>query len=301
LLIIATVGLACSRREPRGTAAEFVLEPAKQFLTSATIEVPHDQVRLAAREIEEAIIAKQNQSFHWQSKGHGCDPHDLRRPNSVSELREPEGLDGCPAGMARLAGKNWCVDRWEAHLVEVLDDGTERAWTPYFNPGTLAVRAKSAPGAVPQGYISQLQASDACNAAGKRLCRDEEWLAACRPVHGRVFPLGTCNDHRDVHPAQQYLGVQDTSAFAQLEHPCINQVPDSLMLTGEKPECVTPEGVFDMVGNLHEWTADPNGTFRGGYYVDTWRNGRGCEYVTTRHEAAYWDYSTGFRCCSDMN
>jgi len=24
-----------------------------------------------------------------------------------------------------------------------------------------------------------------------------------------------------------------------------------------------------MMGNLHEWTADPAGTFRGGFYVDT--------------------------------
>jgi formylglycine-generating enzyme len=69
--------------------------------------------------------------------------------------------------------------------------------------------------------------------------------------------------------------------------------------TGAKKACATPEGVFDIVGNLHEWTADPAGTFRGGYYVDTWLNGHGCDYVTTRHDAAYWDYSIGFRCCAD--
>ena len=28
-----------------------------------------------------------------------------------------------------------------------------------------------------------------------------------------------------------------------------------------------------MVGNLHEWTADSEGTFRGGYYMDTTING----------------------------
>jgi formylglycine-generating enzyme required for sulfatase activity len=54
-----------------------------------------------------------------------------------------------------------------------------------------------------------------------------------------------------------------------------------------------------MVGNLHEWTAAVNGTFRGGYYLDTKINGEGCDYKTTAHEPNYHDYSTGFRCCKD--
>jgi sulfatase modifying factor 1 len=54
-----------------------------------------------------------------------------------------------------------------------------------------------------------------------------------------------------------------------------------------------------MVGNLHEWTNDPNGTFQGGYYLDTHQNGDGCGYRTTAHEFTYHDYSTGFRCCAD--
>ena len=59
-------------------------------------------------------------------------------------------------------------------------------------------------------------------------------------------------------------------------------------------------GVFDMVGNVHEWVADPNGTFRGGYYLDTTLNGEGCNYRTDAHDATYHDYSTGFRCCADL-
>ena len=51
--------------------------------------------------------------------------------------------------------------------------------------------------------------------------------------------------------------------------------------------------------NLHEWVDDPNGTFRGGYYMDTERNGDGCKYATTAHDFGYHDYSTGFRCCMD--
>jgi hypothetical protein len=53
------------------------------------------------------------------------------------------------------------------------------------------------------------------------------------------------------------------------------------------------------MGNLHEWIADPRGTFKGAFYVDTVINGDGCRYTTTAHNNQYWDYSTGFRCCAD--
>jgi hypothetical protein len=54
-----------------------------------------------------------------------------------------------------------------------------------------------------------------------------------------------------------------------------------------------------MVGNLHEWTADPEGTLRGGFYLDTSKLGEGCDYAAVGHDVKYRDYSTGFRCCAD--
>jgi hypothetical protein len=269
----------------------------------------HVKALKSAREKESAILERHNKAYRWEMKGQICDPHELVRANAGKDLREPPGLGGCPPGMAPVPHlKNVCVDRWEAHVVEVLDDGTEHTWSPFFNPGALRTRAKSTPGAIPQGYISQIQAGAACAEAKKRLCRDEEWIAACRGSKNTQFPYGkdekrgTCNDQRAEHPAQQYLESRDLSVFTKLEHPCISQVPDSLLRTGTKKECATPDGVFDIVGNLHEWTASTEGImgrFRGGYYVDTWLNGRGCDYVTTRHAVSYWDYSTGFRCCAD--
>jgi sulfatase modifying factor 1 len=267
----------------------------------------HVKALKAVRDREGTQVSKTNKSFRWESKGKVCDPHELVRPNAGKDLREPPGLGGCPPGMAAVKSKpGLCVDRWEAHVVELLEDDTEHTWSSFFNPGQLRVRAKSAPNAVPQAYISQVQAVTACANAGKRLCKDDEWVAACRSVNNTRFPYGadekrgTCNDHRDQHPAMQYLESHDLSVFTKLEHPCINQLADSLLPGGAKKECVTPEGVFDIVGNLHEWTADPSGHFRGGYYVDTWLNGHGCDYVTTAHEARYWDYSTGFRCCASI-
>ena len=35
-------------------------------------------------------------------------------------------------------------------------------------------------------------------------------------------------------------------------------------------------------------------------YVDTHRNGPGCDYATRAHYPTYHDYSIGFRCCADV-
>jgi formylglycine-generating enzyme required for sulfatase activity len=82
--------------------------------------------------------------------------------------------------------------------------------------------------------------------------------------------------------------------------PRLNQLEGTLTRSGERTGCTNEYGVFDMVGNLHEWVmSSGRPTFRGGYYQDTHINGDGCAYHTTAHAAAYHDYSTGFRCCAD--
>jgi hypothetical protein len=216
---------------------------------------------------------------------------------------EPPGVGGCPAGMTPAGAA--CIDRWEAALV--LDEaGGPRGWSPYANPGTRTVRAVSAPGLVPQGYINGVQAGGACARAGKRLCTDTEWLRACQGSAGTTYPYGNtrepgrCNDARTCHPAVQYFQSSDSSVFNMIGHACLDQLPDGLARTGAHATCASADGAYDLMGNLHEWTADPAGTFRGGFFVDTVVNGQGCLYRTTAHDTSHWDYSTGFRCCADL-
>ena len=231
-----------------------------------------------------------------------CDPDIYPDPDPNADLIEPIGDPGCPDGMAAI--EDFCVDRYEAALLELLPDGTETPHSPYHNPGATPVRAVSLPDAIPQGYIDAHRAAAACNASGKRLCTDAEWLRACRFTDDRTYPYGParqpglCNDARARHPAVE-LFPDAPNPFDHIQDACINQLPDALAPTGSHPECVTPEGLYDLMGNLHEWTADPQGTFRGGFYVDTVRNGNGCLYRTTAHDRSHYDYSTGFRCCAD--
>lgn len=225
-----------------------------------------------------------------------------------------EGKPGlCPNGMAYVAveGLNaYCIDRWEAQVVE-LRGKEEIAHAPTQPVTKLTVKAVTRAGVTPQGYISKNEAEAACKAAKKRLCSGEEWQHACKGKKPTTFPYGDerksgyCNDSgraplTALHPE---LGEQVYASGEAMNDPRINEAPNTVAPTGSFTHCRNAFGVFDMVGNLHEWTADVHdgsrGTFRGGYYQDTHLNGDGCGYRTTAHDVSYHDYSTGFRCCAD--
>jgi len=190
-----------------------------------------------------------------------------------------------------------CVDRWEAFLVD---------HSPYDAPTAPGI-ASAAEGAVPQGYISGELAQASCEAAGKRLCTATEWMRACGGPDATTYPYGdvydpdACNtSYAGDHPVCDYFGTCDgVWDTAHMNDPGINQQPGTEDASGTNPGCVTPEGIYDLHGNLHEWTSDPDGTFKGGFYADASINGAGCTYTTTAHDFTYHDYSTGFRCCQD--
>ncbi len=204
--------------------------------------------------------------------------------------------------------KRYCIDRWEASLVE-LDETGEHEFSPFAVVDGHDVRAISAPGVFPQGYVSGTQARAACARSGKRLCSPMEWRKACvgprtlQYGYANAREHGRCNDAgRSPMRAIWGLSVDSTPEEwnpLKMNDERLNQLPGSLARTGSHAGCTNEYGVVDMVGNLHEWTSDPNGTFQGGYYLDTKLNGEGCAYATTAHDVAYHDYSTGFRCCAD--
>jgi formylglycine-generating enzyme required for sulfatase activity len=207
----------------------------------------------------------------------------------------------------------FCIDRWEAYVVEIAPNGAEVPHSPYdvITDGAT-MRAKSAADVVPQGYISQLQAGAACANAGKRLCTKDEFLLACEgpdpsnwyPYGGETHIPGYCNEGKG-SSMPMFFGMDATQwTYAEFNDPRLNEWDGGLADSADYPHCVSPYGVYDLVGNLHEWGADPpdvngHGRFRGGFYGDAELNGPGCLYVTSAHEVAYHDYSTGFRCCKD--
>jgi formylglycine-generating enzyme len=281
---------------------------------AAAVRTPPSFARRASTGIESAAPGERGTkaksfSLAWMTKDTGS-VEPVLPPEVASDAAPLASASPCPAEMA-LVDDRVCVDRWEGSLVELAPDG-ERPWSPFaaVDGQDGRVRAASLPGVIPQGYISGQQAVAACSASGKRLCTSEEWQRACRGPENTPFPYGstrqrgTCNDDvRRVHPVAEVgalLDIKRSELWTRgMNNPLINQLPQSLLPTGERAECTNAYGVFDMVGNLHEWVDDPSGTFRGGYYMDTTQNGDGCGYATTAHGFTYHDYSTGFRCCMD--
>jgi sulfatase modifying factor 1 len=219
----------------------------------------------------------------------------LELPANPESMRE----NGCPSDMARVGHS--CVDKYEGSLVEVTEDGSEAPFSPYEAPNGHHVRAVSRADVVPQAHISMVEASRACKASGKRLCQAAEWKTACRGPEATRYPYGNervpgaCVDTGRTSPMS--VLHQGEHSASTMNDPMANQLEGTVEKTGAAEACTNGYGVHDMVGNIHEWTDD--GSFRGGYYLDTSQNGEGCDYRTTAHSPIYYDYSTGFRCCAD--
>ncbi len=248
-------------------------------------------------------------------------PPLVTQPEATSEApAPPPAPPTCPEGMAlveRYQGA-YCIDRWEAALVR-LEAGAAAVTHP-FNQNVDGIEAKvsavSRRGVRAQGYISGKQAARACSNAGKRLCEVDEWVRACRGPKLTRYPYGDerrpnlCNDRfkvLDHHPVPILWkkDPQDPLDEKLMWHPRfmndkrLLELPNTTAPTGAYAKCTNDYGVYDMVGNQHEWVNDPEGTFFGGFFMDTFQNGQGCEYRTGGHPFDYHDYSTGFRCCAD--
>jgi len=177
----------------------------------------------------------------------------------------------CPGhdDMVRVVDSSFCIDRFEA----AVEDG----------------RAVSLPGAVPRSRVSWQQARDACGAAGKDLCPSAVWRHACNPAAGQcpgmAFPYGC-----DFSPGN----CVDPTAF-DLSATCA--APQT---TGSREGCVSALGVFDMSGNLFEWTLDADDQGRRAINGGSFWHGGGFALACTTQSFASPGWASpdqGFRCC----
>lgn len=243
---------------------------------------------------------------------------------SATSAPAPPAPSPCPEEMAHVG--TYCIDRWEAHLV--LADAPDQVLPYYETPKPKAkIAARSKAGIHPQGYINRKDAAKACKAAQKRLCSAKEWHGACigsqktRYPYGESEIKGRCNTNKD-HLMQQMFGMNVKFTYGlHYNNPKLLKEPGFLAKTGDFSDCANDYGLYDMVGNLHEWIADDGsislakkipldfgpellgapgtGVFMGGYFSSQGEHGRGCVYATATHSPDYHDYSTGFRCCRD--
>jgi formylglycine-generating enzyme len=181
---------------------------------------------------------------------------------------------------ARRELKRFCIDRYE--------------W-----PNRAGVR--------PQVLTQWTEARALCSGAGKRLCRDTEWLFACEGeamlpyTYGYVRDPTICVlDRLYIEPGDAFLRWDACLAdpackarFARL---------DQREPAGASAKCVSPFGVFDMNGNVNEWVEVPGATYpkRSGLKGGWWGPVRNrCRPTVRFHKEDDWGYEVGFRCCED--
>lgn len=198
---------------------------------------------------------------------------------------------------------------WEDLRHVVGDDSVRRMPLPALSPlqkaGKYTPKAVSEAGLVPQAYLSYYSAKRMCEAAGKRLCTEQEWTTACRGERSTQFPYGakyqagSCNVGSYLHPAAILHGLSSSGHLdPRLNLLMIAGDAPVLRETGGTQTCASRWGndaVFDMVGNVDEWVEHESGIFKGAFYARGSKSG--CDAVVGNHSHTYFDYSTGTRCC----
>lgn len=148
--------------------------------------------------------------------------------------------------------------------------------------------ACSEKGVLPWVDITNAGAQAACERSGFSLCTETEWLLACggrdhqRFPYGEVLHKGYCNEH------QGGLG--------------------RALPSGSKPYCRSPDGTYDVVGNVWEWISTPG---NGGevrylgysYKVSAIRPTADpmCDSGLQTGEQEYDRPEVGFRCCGALD
>lgn len=92
---------------------------------------------------------------------------------------------------------------------------------------------------LPAGEIAWDEARQYCQWAGKLLPMEAQWEKAARGTDGRFYPWG--NDRPTVEHG--HFGEN-------------GKQPPLYVEVGQYPKGASPYGVFDMLGNQYEWTAD---------------------------------------------
>jgi sulfatase modifying factor 1 len=149
---------------------------------------------------------------------------------------------------------------------------------------------------LPENGVSFSDANRVCSGLGKRLCSESEWNFACEGKEMRPHPYGW---------TREPVCNQDRQNLAQ-QGPHWQTLRDWREPSDARPACVSPFGVFDMVGNLDEPVvrdhAPDDSRFRVALKGGWWMPARNrCRPATTAHDDYFQGLQIGIRCCADAS
>jgi Sulfatase-modifying factor enzyme 1 len=202
----------------------------------------------------------------------------LTAGGDAGKHRSPRG--GCPSTMVRA--QDFCVDRYEA-------------------PNRRGVK--------PLVMQSANDAVSWCAEHRKRLCTEDEWIAACEGAEHNAYPYGEthvdgrCNDDKPWRKV-------DEATLAKWPAPEARDLAKELYQatpSGWKRKCVSGAGARDMTGNTEEWVVrtrehdnDWPYLLVGCYWSGCYGGGKPtCHSTNDAHGPEFRFYETGFRCCRD--
>lgn len=215
----------------------------------------------------------------WRFKGESQWNKYDTKPITIatSNTLEFKGEDGCKNTMAMRSesyeiGDQSKMGKCPQDMVSISVGGKKYCIDRYEWPNKKGAR--------PTANVSYYQAEDSCFVKGKRLCSTEEWIGACEGEQKTAYPYGDRYEPRA----------------------CVTEGRMALR-SGQKSECRSYFGVFDMSGNLAEWTStksDINDKFfnvMGGLWESsisgTCNKKRYSYYPQNSHNPV------GFRCCKN--
>jgi hypothetical protein len=261
---------------------------------------------------------------HWQIEPTAWEPVE------VTDAREQTG-GACGAGMVQVRGRMKQDPPHEASRGATIEDLQKLTCTSWINreyPERCAVfdrerwLAMSASletkpmhfcmdrfeypnlaGQHPIIYVAWPEAQAMCEEQGKRLCTEDEWTFACEGEEAMPYPYGyvrdpsACAIDATWRPFNERAMQPRDGVLAMLEMDRLWQGQAS----GAMPRCKSPFGVYDMTGNVDEWThtsraGERPSILKGGYWGPVRTR---CRPSTRSHDESHVFYQQGFRCCSE--
>lgn len=254
---------------------------------------------------------------HWQLVGRpGEDP-------AITDAREGN-RGACPVGMVEVRGRMKQHPHLDAlqlrSCARFLSNGGPERCATYDRDQWLAA-SKDLPtiplafcidrfeypnrkGEHPIVMATWYEARDACSAEGKRLCSEDEWTFACEGEEATPYVAGYVRDPEACvidRPWRKFDATAiatrtTTRAKAEIER--LWQGAPS----GSYPRCKSSFGVYDLTGNVDEWTRSVGrneklGVLKGGYWGPVRTR---CRPATSAHDEMHVFYQQGFRCCADV-
>lgn len=155
----------------------------------------------------------------------------------------------------------------------------------------------------PKSWMSWYDAKTELAIQGKRLCTNAEWTMACEGPDLQPYPYGD-GYHRDKTACNFDNGTSGIEVFKATSHETATarRLDNMLVSSGSMVRCVSPYGVYDMVGNIDEFVVNERGVpyvsgLKGGHVFGV-RNA--CRPMTEAHGPTFSWYETGTRGCLSL-